>query len=182
MHPRLAAVIDYADRARTELIATVDAVPAPLREARPSEDAWSVAEILEHLFLVERGVAKLVALKAGEMQTLAAPPHEAPEMVPVELTRFMVDRTTRVSAPERVVPRGEMSAEEARAALLQTRGMLLDQLHTADGLALSGISHPHPLFGPLDLYEWIYMTGWHELRHAEQIREVADQLAAHGGS
>jgi hypothetical protein len=178
MHPRLAAAIEYADQARVELLATVDAVPEPLREARPSEEAWSVAEILEHLMMVERGVAKLVALKAGEMQTLPSPPREAPDMVAVSLTRFPLDRATQVPAPERVVPRGELSADEAREALLKTRGMLLDQLHAADGLALSSIMHPHPIFGPLDLYEWIYMTGWHERRHAEQIREVAGQLSA----
>jgi hypothetical protein len=176
MHPRLAAVVEYADRARTELLATVEAVPEPLCEARPTEEAWSVAEILEHLWMVERSVAKLVALKTGELQSMPEPPREAPEMVPVDLTRFMSDRSTRIAAPERVVPRGEMSATEAREALLQTRGMLLDQLHAADGLALSTVSHPHPIFGPLDLYEWIFMTGWHERRHAEQIREVATQL------
>jgi hypothetical protein len=176
MHPRLAAVVEFADRARTELLVTVDAVPEPLREARPSEAAWSVAEILEHLMMVERSVAKLVALKGGELQSQAQPPREAPEMVPVDLSRFMTDRSTRIDAPERVVPRGELSAAESLAALLQTRGMLLDQLHTVDGLALSAVSHPHPLFGPLDLYEWIQMIGWHELRHAEQIREVAAQL------
>ena len=181
MHPRLAAVIDYADSARTELLATVDAVPHPLREARPSEQAWSVAEILEHLMIVERGVAKLVALKLGEMQTLADPPREAPDDVPVDITKLqrLSDRSIRLPAPDRVVPRGQLSAEEALSALLITRGVLLAQLHAADGYALSQASHPHPFFGSLDLYEWVFMTGGHELRHAAQIREVAAQLAAH---
>ncbi len=181
MHPRLVAVIDFADRARVELLATVDAVPPPLREARPSEDVWSVAEILEHLMIVERGVAKLVALKLGEMQTLPDPPREAPDDVPLDMSKLrqLPDRSFRLPAPDRVVPRGELSAEEALSALLLSRGALLEQLHAADGYALSQASHPHPFFGPLDLYQWVYMTGGHELRHAAQIREVAAQLAAH---
>jgi hypothetical protein len=180
MHPRLAAVIDYADRARAELLATVDAVPEPLREARPSEEAWSVAEILEHLMIIEKGVAKLVALKLGELQTQVEPPKESAEDVPVDTTRFVAlpNRAIKIPAPERVIPRGEMSAEEARSALAQTRGLLLDQLHAADGLALSSVSHPHPVLGTLNVYEWIYATGGHELRHAAQIREVAEQLAS----
>ena len=180
MHPRLAAVIDYADRARAELLATVDAVPPPLREARPSEEEWSVAEILEHLMIVERGVAKLVALKLAEMQTQSEPPREAPDAMPAAMSKLtrLGDRSIRLSAPERVVPRGELSAEEALSALLETRSALLDQLRAADGYALSQASHPHPFFGPLDLYEWVYMTGGHELRHAAQIRDVAAQLAA----
>ena len=183
MHPRLAAVIEYADRARVELLATVDSVPQPLREARPTEEAWSVAEILEHLMIVERGVAKLVALKLGEMQALPDPPREAPDDVPVDVAKLrkLADRSTRLPAPERVLPRGELSAEEALSALLLSRAALLDQLNAADGYALSTASHPHPFFGPLDVYEWVYMIGGHELRHMAQIRDVAAQLAAHSG-
>jgi hypothetical protein len=180
MHPRLAAVIAHADNARTELLAAVDAIPEPLREARPTENAWSVAEILEHLSRVEKGIAKLVALKVGEMQTMPEPPREAPEMVPLALEKFdhLTDRGFYIEAPERVLPKGEMSAEAARAVLLETRGILLDQLHASDGLALSGVLHPHPAFGPLNLYEWVYFIGGHEQRHTEQVREVAAHFAA----
>jgi len=175
MHPRLAAVIAYADIARSELLAAIDEISEPLREARPAEMAWSAAEVLEHLTRVEKGVAKLVALKVGEMQTLEAPPPEAPDMVAVELSRFtmIADRSIHIDAPERVVPEGEMSASAARAALLETRGMLLDQLHAGDGLAYSTILHPHPLFGALNLYEWVFFIGAHERRHTAQIREIA---------
>lgn len=180
MHPRLAAVITHIDTVRTELLAAVDEIPEPLREARPTEAAWSVAEILEHLSRVEKGIAKLVALKLGEMQMLAAPPKEADEIAPVNFARFamLADRANRIEAPERVIPLGEMSAESARAALQETRGVLLDQLHAADGLALSSVRHPHPFLGELDLYEWVQFIGEHERRHVEQIRELAAHFAA----
>lgn len=180
MHPRLAAVVAHVDSARTELLAAVDAIPEPLREARPSETGWSVAEILEHLSRVEKGIAKLCALKVGEMQATPDAPREAPEMVPVDVAKFapLGDRGVRVDAPERVVPHGEMSAEEARTALLETRGILLDQLHAGDGLAYSSVRHPHPIFGELDLYEWVYFVGVHEQRHTAQVRELAAHFAA----
>lgn len=180
MHPRLAAVIAHADRARTELLAVVETIPEPLREARPSENAWSVAEILEHLSRVEKGIAKLVALKVGEMQMMPEPPREAPEMVPLNLAKFehMLNRDFYIEAPERVLPKGEMSALEAHAALAETRGILLDQLHAGDGLAYSSVTHPHPAFGALDLYEWVYFIGGHEQRHTEQVRAIASHFAA----
>lgn len=175
MHPRLAAVIEFADVTRRELLAALDDISEPLREARPHENAWSAAEVLEHLMRVETGVAKLVALKVGEMQTLEQPPHEAPEMIAVDLARFtmIADRSIHIDAPERVVPVGEMSASAAQAALVETRGMLLDQLHAGDGLAYSTVLHPHPLFGALNLYEWVWFIGAHERRHTDQIREIA---------
>ena len=46
-----------------------------------------------------------------------------------------------------------------------------------DGLALSQVEHPHPIFGPLNLYQWVAFVGAHEARHAAQIREVGAQLA-----
>ena len=179
MHPRLAAVIDFVDRARTELLVAVDAVPEPLREARPSENEWSVAEIVEHLARVEKGIAKLVALKVGELQAMPEPPREATDAAPSAGDRFatILNRATRLEAPERVAPKGEMSAEAALSELKATRGMLLDQLHAGDGLAYSAVIHPHPIFGPIDLYEWVHFVGAHELRHVEQIRDVARQLS-----
>jgi hypothetical protein len=40
-----------------------------------------------------------------------------------------------------------------------------------DGLALSAMTHPHPLLGPLSRYAWIALVGAHEARHAAQLRE-----------
>jgi uncharacterized damage-inducible protein DinB len=180
MHPRLAAVVSYADAARAELLGAVDTIPEELREARPTESQWSAAEVLEHLVRVETGVAKLMALKIGEMQAAPEPPREAPEMVEVVASRFelVVNRTQAIEAPDRVVPEGEMSADAARDALQATRGLLLDQLHAGDGLAFSSVVHPHPFLGALDLYEWVYFLGAHERRHAEQVRAIATQFAA----
>jgi DinB superfamily len=175
MHPRLAAVVAFADETRTELLAEVDAIPLPLREARPTEQGWSVAEVLEHLSRVEKGIAKLVALKVGEMQMQPAPLQEDAEMVPVDAAKFdiVVARSTLLTAPDRVAPVGEMSAEDARTALLETRGVLLDQLHAGDGLAYSSVRHPHPFLGELDLYEWVYFIAAHERRHLVQVRAIA---------
>jgi DinB superfamily len=172
-------VIEHADRARAELFAAVDAIPEPLREARPTLEQWSAAEVLEHLARVEKGIAKLVALKVGEMQAMADAPRESPEMVPVDLTKFtqFEDRATKREAPERVRPSGEISAEAARAAMVETRGIMLDQLHAADGLALSQAIHQHPFLGALDLYEWVYFVGGHELRHVQQVRDIATHFA-----
>ena len=179
MHSQLAAVIEYADRARSELIVSVHDVPAPLREARPSENAWSVAEIVEHLVRVEKGIAKLMALKIGELQAMPAPPREDPDAVADAGEKILgvLDRDIRLEAPDRLLPKGEMSTESALHELTATRGMLLDQLHAGDGLAYSTVFHPHPFLGPLNLYEWVHFIGAHELRHAAQIRDVARQLA-----
>ena len=39
---------------------------------------------------------------------------------------------------------------------------------------LTPYNFPHPLFGPLNLYDWFRLIAYHEIRHAQQIREVAE--------
>jgi hypothetical protein len=36
-----------------------------------------------------------------------------------------------------------------------------ETLRSADGLALGTITHPHPFFGTLSLYEWFALIGSH---------------------
>jgi len=37
---------------------------------------------------------------------------------------------------------------------------------------VSTVSFTHPVFGPLNLYEWVLFIGMHENRHLAQIESV----------
>ena len=180
MHPRLAAAIAHTEQARADLLAVLETLPAELREARPSEDAWSAAEILEHLARVEKGIAKLVAVKAGELAAIGAVNDPAEAWNPIDAARFapVADPTARLEAPERVRPAGELSADAALRALRETRTMLLGELERGAGLPLGSVVHPHPFIGPLDLHEWVWFVGAHEQRHTVQLRALAAHFTA----
>jgi hypothetical protein len=49
-------------------------------------------------------------------------------------------------------------------------------VRSADGLALSEIVQPHPVLGPINLYQWIAFVGAHEARHAAQVMELRELL------
>ena len=83
-----------------------------------------------------------------------------------------------MAAPEPVLPRGELTAAAALAALAESRRALTDAASAADGLALGTITFPHPLMGSLTLYQWILFVGQHELRHAGQIRSISAHMGA----
>ena len=180
MHPRLTAAIAHAEQARATLFAVLDALPPELREARPSEAAWSAAEILEHLARVEKGIAKLVAVKAAELAARGAVNDPAENWLPIDAARFapVVDPVAKLEAPERTQPAGELSADAAVRALRETRAMLLDELQRGAGLPLASVQHPHPFIGPLDLHEWVWFIGAHEQRHTTQLRGVVAHFAA----
>src|SRR6266404_1963218 len=65
MHTRLEEVLSYLDTERSALREAVELVPAELRDQQPGPDRWSVAQVLQHLVIIEKrigmGMTKWVA-------------------------------------------------------------------------------------------------------------------------
>jgi hypothetical protein len=177
MEPRTREVLGYLERSRSELEQSVFAIPDRLRSQRPSEGAWAVAEILEHLNLVETRIAHLLA--DGIARARAAglgPERETSPVIPSVPLARLLDRTERLVARENALPSGRVSADEGWQQLQSTRGELRATVLGADGLALSELVLPHPRLGPLNVYQWVVFVGAHENRHAAQVREVGARL------
>jgi len=183
MHPRTDDILSHLEESRATLHAAVDAVPSLLRETRPAPDRWSVAEVLEHLTRVEEQLTRVLATKLSEAQmTGALGPEEATSPVTDSLDRvLLLDRRRRITAGERVLPRGEMDSATALASLDKTRANLRELVVSHDGLSLGVVRFPHPVLGVIDGYQWFTFIGTHEARHAAQIREIGESLKGSGG-
>jgi hypothetical protein len=177
MHPRTEELLNHLEANRAALHAAVDAVPSSLRETRPAADRWSVAEVLEHLARVEEQLTRLLSAKLAEARLAGALGPE-PESGPVIDSGWdlLLDRRRRITAGERVLPKGEMDTVTALATLDSTRAKLRDLVVSHDGLSLGAVSHPHPALGMMDGYQWFTFIGTHEARHAAQIREIGETL------
>ena len=173
MHPRLAELVDYATAQRTALVAAVSMVPEPLRDARPHTGAWSIADVLEHLYRVESGIARLIVRTIERGRRVGIPEERETGSLLDSLDAYdLTRRDRRLVAPDSVAPRGDYTAAQGLAALALSREALLAAIRSGDGLALGGLTFSHPLFGSLDLYQWILFVGQHEARHAAQIAEL----------
>ena len=178
MHPRTEELIRQLDESRGALRAAVDGVPSSLHETRPGPDRWSVAEVLEHLSRVEDGLTRLLASKLAEAKMtgrLDPEPESGPIADPIDRDRLL-DRTRRIVASERVQPQGGMSSVTGLEALARSREKLRDLIIAHDGLSIGAISHPHPVLGVINGYQWFAFIAAHEARHAAQIREIAERL------
>lgn len=159
---------------RQNLRDAIKRVPKGLLNQRPSPERWSVAEVIEHLAIIEAAtVGFLTPLVAGAP---ILPDDAQPVATPIPRERLR-DRTTRITAPEIVQPKGTLSFDEALAALEQSRTSLLMLLEAAEGRDLTAVGRPHPRLGPLDGYQWLAIVGAHEERHALQILEIAAELS-----
>jgi DinB superfamily len=151
---------------RDVLVASVTGLSALQWSFRPNYDSWSIAEILEHLVLIEGRVHAII----GNMSS--APEAESGEKQ-IEMDDLILNevpkRSTKVKAPEPVCPEGRWIGEEALECFLTNRERTMQLLAAP---LLRGRVRPHPLFGPWDGYQWLLATGSHTARHTDQIREI----------
>lgn len=176
MHSVTRELLAYLDEQRSVLKSAFESVPKELRELSPAPERWSAANVVEHLAIVETRVSGLLAdrIEEARPQLLAATSTAA--IPPGFDYKRVHDRSTRVKAPETALPTGLDSAA-AWAALENAGSLMRALLIKNDGLSLSSVTHAHPRFGPLSVYEWVKFLGAHEVRHAEQIREGNAQTA-----
>jgi len=133
---------------------------------KPASDAWSAAENMEHIVLVERGILEIVeGMNEGSGPLLEGDRREMDEFILNEIPK----RSRKGKTAERLYPAGRWSGPEALQQFLQYREQSTRLLLTRQ---LRAHAFPHPLFGPLDGYQWLLAAASHGARHTEQIREV----------
>lgn len=177
MHPRLAELSEHLAQQRRNLLEAASGVPEGSWQTRPSDEQWSVSEILEHLHRVERGAAAVVAKRVAEARAAGHPAETETASILGTLDEFRVSQLDRkLVAPERVQPTQNPDRGTVERLLAESRSALEAAMAGGDGLAFGSIKHAHPRFGELDLYQWLLFVAEHEKRHTAQVRDVARQL------
>lgn len=163
----LSKATQYLVVTRDGLVETVHGLTDSQWNFKPEPGDWSIAEILEHVVLVEKRVHGIV----GRMPD--APRAEHGRMnseIEAIILAEVPDRSTKVKAPPQVCPPHECTPEEALARFLEGRTRTLELLVEAP--AIRGHVFPHPILGPWDGYQWILAAGAHGARHTNQILEL----------
>ena len=178
MHARLAETMSFVEEKRRELMTSIDGVPRENLSRRTGPEAWSVAEILDHLQLVESGVARLIAKRVTKAKEAGIGEEQSSTSV---MASFDGHRSRLESSilqsPETVRPKQNADIDEAVEALTASREALRAAVAGADGIALGEIKHTHAVLGELDLYQWLIFLGNHEVRHRKQIERTLKSIS-----
>lgn len=165
---------------RDALRAAVDAVPRADRTRRPGPGLWSVADVVEHLAIVEERAVAILRDLAAKAPPLAGGGASGGY---VALDRALLrDRTQRVEAPEPIRPGGGMDVDAAWRRLERSRQALASALREASDRDLGAVERIHPRLGALTGWQWVAALGGHEERHTAQVREIGERLAAAQGA
>jgi len=135
---------------------------------KPAPDRWSIAEIMEHLTLVENLLLENVRPQLASSP--AAAPDRDPKQIDAAILAKMPDRSTKYQAPPPIVPTGRWTPQIALDRFLASREQTAAFLKSDADLRRHVVAHP--VFGAMDGYEWILAIAAHSERHTKQILEV----------
>jgi len=160
----------YLAQSRTGVVHVVRGLTQAQWDFKPAPERWSIAEIVEHLALVEE-----VFLERAVPQLCASPLRELgsePQATDLQILFFpRGGASTKIPAPQRVVPAGRWTPAESLDRFLEKRKRTCSFLE-APGIELREHVLDHPVFGPLDGYQWVLFLAAHTQRHIKQILGV----------
>src|SRR4051812_22524120 len=170
MYTSVPHIFETIDSTRERIYKRAEDLNDDELHARPNPDAWSVAEIIEHLTLIEGRLLGMMKMMLVKAEGASPASNAAPiEMKPFSLEQY-VERARRekYSAPESVHPSGKEALSDILATMRQTREELRSLKPRIEATELSAFVYPHPVFGPLNFYQWLAFIGIHEERHLAQ--------------
>ena len=184
---------------RRKLYARVENLSDAQQTFRPTGDAWSIAEIMEHLSIIETNMVRLIGMLLAKTESAAAnagagaqdagagtSAGDAATLTPRAFQPFSMDalidtiKDKKLDAPEQVRPGGQMALADSLAALRATRASLESLRPRLEAADLTAAAYPHPAWGDLNIAQWLAFIGLHEGRHLAQIKRLmaAPEFAA----
>ncbi|MBZ5661088.1 MAG: DinB family protein [Acidobacteriia bacterium] len=163
----LGPLMERLHRTRERFEAAARRIPGPHWRTPPKEGAWSAAEIVAHVTMVE------TLMTGATAKITRKPPVAVPLLkrfhVPVALVAW---RGRRVATP---IPLDTLLLDDrdvmlSRLADQRTRTFSLLEAGREKNLRRYRLQHP--FLGSLHYYDWFRLLAAHDVRHAKQLDEV----------
>jgi DinB superfamily len=139
---------------------------------RPAENEWSIAEVVQHLCLVEERITQALekGLRGGSPKV-----GFFKKLIPMRIVSL---RFKKLKAPKMVTPTDTPPMDEILRNYDRARGRLKQFCVECGPARLKTMSVKHPFLGDIDGVAAVSMLNFHEERHYKQIREILKKLAA----
>lgn len=162
-------VLELLSDTRSRFIAITREFPTERWRESPGNGGWSAGEIVAHTIQVEESII------AASRKALKKPPYPVAFLkrfhIPLALA---ASRVRKLKSPIPIDANRIPDPADYLEAISSTRRGTIEFVEQNRSQELRSWTFPHPAFGPLTIYDWLRLIGYHELRHAKQIREVAE--------
>ncbi len=162
-------IFEYLDETKDALQEEVNGLSEEQMSFKASEDSWSVAEIVEHIIIVEGALKSMLEARIAAGET---PDQKAEvKMTDEEIVGFITDRSSQIKTQDQFQPSGKFSeADEALEAFKDQREDIVDWLKDSD-VDMRNYVNEFP-FGKIDAYQTVLFMAGHTARHVAQIEEI----------
>ena len=163
----LRPLLEKLRRTREKFQAATRAVPIQHWRTPPSVGAWSAAEVVAHVTMVETlmtGAVEKITRKPPVLVPLWKRTH-----IPVALVAW---RGVRVESP---IPLDTLLLDDREvmlSRLADQRLRTIAVLESGRDRNLHKYRLQHPFLGSLHYYDWFRTLAAHDARHAKQVREI----------
>ena len=169
--PSIEPIRKKLDRAQHALLLAAHAIPADQWKTCPRQGAWSSAELIAHVMMVERTVV------GAADRILKKQPKHIPVLKRFRLPFALAEiRFVRMKTPIPVDSQLLREKDAMLAELREVRERTLALMEETKNRNLSAYRWNHPFLGSLNAYEWFAFLASHQIRHEKQMREIAASL------
>ena len=164
------------DKARARLKEVVASLSDETATALPEGEKWTVAQIVEHISMVDEGAMRICARLLRKAQE-AGHTHDGKVVITEDFRQKGSEIAgMKVQAPDIVQPTGTKSIADSLAKLDENSKQLEDLRELFKSIDGTQLTFPHPFFGEISAQEWLALKGGHESRHTKQIENVLAKI------
>jgi hypothetical protein len=171
-YQNIAQIFEMIEKAHARFAASVETLTEAQENYRPAPYRWTIAENTEHVSIVSHGFFRLTNKLLKQAEADPKPAQADLQLVSLTMTDDGHLKADKWVAPENVRPKGGVRVADAVANSRQSIGDLFALKSRLEAVDLSDQLWNHPLFGPLNLYQWLLLFGEHAERHRIQIDEI----------
>jgi hypothetical protein len=157
------------ENSRAKFLSVAEEVSGLQWRESPAPDCWSAAEVIAHVGMVEE--TTIFGMKRLLRSTPKPVPLRKRFHLPLATATW---RARKVRTPIPLDPKRVRDKQESVAGLVATREATVAFIESTRGTDISLYHYQHPFLGSLNMYDWFRTIGYHELRHAKQIRELVE--------
>jgi hypothetical protein len=163
----------FVGHARQQFILAASGLTHEQSQFRPSSDAWSISENVEHMVWAEMGGINgiwktLEGLKNNTPLWTGEAIHHGLHIEEIIAKTWKEKETV----PESAKPRWGGPVEYWIAALNNCQSLLAELAAALDGYDLEEIIYPHVISGPLNVLQRMEFLRFHLTRHLGQIQNI----------
>lgn len=172
----IAEIYDANAAIREQLKATLAGITETEAAALPEGEKWTIAQIVEHMSIVEDGMGRICSKLLSRAMTSGRPFNSNVTLSEGFLQKGTELNRIKVEAPDMVRPSGNRSIAESLARMDESRRKLEEIKPKFESYDGNSDSFPHPFLGDLTAIEWLTMVGAHEMRHLNQIIKLLEKI------